>query len=57
MREPFAYLSATQGLDKAPLELAAGAKFRLRYLLTVSSDFKTPSLLKLRYDAWLKARN
>ena len=57
MREPFAYLSATQGLDKAPLEHAAGAKFRLRYLLTVSSDFKTPSLLAQRYDEWLKARN
>ena len=41
MLDPFAYLSATQALDKKPLEYAAGDKFSLSYLLTVYSANKT----------------
>jgi hypothetical protein len=52
MLEPFAYLSATQGLDQEPREYAAGEKFRLRYLLTVYNEPKPAEFLQRRYAAW-----
>ncbi|MCU0784639.1 MAG: PmoA family protein [Verrucomicrobia bacterium] len=55
--EPFAYLSATQGLDKKPLEYAAGDKFRLSYLLTVFSEPRAADVLPRCYEAWAKAGN
>ena len=48
MLDPFAYLSATQGLDKQPLEYAAGDKFSLSYLLTVYSEHKPPEFITRR---------
>ncbi len=56
MLDPFAYLTATQGLDKKPLEYAAGDKFTLRYLLTVYSEPKPPDFIRHRYDQWEKQR-
>jgi len=56
MLDPFAYLSATQGLDKKPLEYAAGDKFSLSYLLTVYSENKPPEFVRLRYERWEKER-
>ena len=53
---PFAYLSATQGLDKQPLEYAAGRKFSLSYLLTVYPENKTPEFIQRRYERWEKER-
>jgi hypothetical protein len=52
--EPFAYLSATQALDKKPLEYAAGDKFRLSYLLTVYNEPKSADFLQQRYQVWSK---
>jgi hypothetical protein len=52
--DPFAYLSATQALDKKPFEYAAGDKFSLSYLLTVYSDPKPTDFLQRRYEAWGK---
>lgn len=43
MLDPFAYLSVTQGLDKAPLEYPAGAKFSVNYRLTVRSENSSAS--------------
>lgn len=54
MLEPFAYLSATQGLDKKPVEYSPGDKFHLSYLLTVYSEPKSAEVLQRRYEAWSK---
>ena len=54
MLNPFAYLSATQGLDEKPIEYTAGQKFTLRYLLTVHSGNRAPEQLNQRYEAWRK---
>ena len=56
MLDPFAYLSATQGLDKKPLEYAAGDKFSLSYLLTVYTAIKSPQVLQARSDRWQHQR-
>ena len=52
MLAPFAYVSATQGLDKEPLEYAPGATFKLTYLVTVYSEMKTPEFLEQRAKLW-----
>jgi hypothetical protein len=52
MLDPFAYLSATQSLDKKPLEYSAGDKFNLSYLLAVYSENKSPEFIQRRYDRW-----
>jgi hypothetical protein len=57
MAAPFAYLSVTQGLEKAPLEYAAGDKFKLTYLLTVYAEPKSRDFLQQRYERWEKDRN
>jgi len=57
MLDPFAYLSATQALDKQPLEYAAGDKFSLSYLLTVYSANKSPGFISQRCQRWEKERN
>ncbi len=56
MLDPFAYLSATQGLDKKPQEYSAGEKFTLSYLLTVYSDNKSPEFIRRRCELWEKER-
>ena len=56
MLDPFAYLSATQALDKKPLEYAAGDKFSLSYLLTVYSANKTREFIQSRCERWEKER-
>jgi hypothetical protein len=56
MVDPFAYLCATQGLDKQPLEYGEGAKFSLSYLLTVYSGTKSPTFIARRADVWEKER-
>jgi hypothetical protein len=56
MLDAFAYLSATQGLDKKPLEYSAGDKFSLSYLLTVYSANKAPEFIRQRSELWEKER-
>jgi hypothetical protein len=56
MLDPFAYLSATQGVDKQPLEYSAGDKFNLSYLLTVYSESKRPEFVRQRGELWEKER-
>ncbi len=53
MLNPFAYLSVTQNLEKAPLDCAANSNFSIRYLLTVSPGEKSRESLAARYRAWL----
>jgi hypothetical protein len=54
MTEPFTYLSATQGLDKAALEYHAGEHFSLDYLLLVYDGARTAAQLDERYQRWTR---
>jgi len=55
--EPFAYLAATQGLNRKPLEYEAGDEYRLSYLLTVFNEPKPAEVLTRRYESWSRNRN
>jgi hypothetical protein len=57
MLDPFAYLSATQALDKKPLEYAAGDAFSFSYLLTVYSTNQTREFNQSRCERWVKEGN
>ena len=57
MLDPFAYLSATQGVDKQPLEYSSGDKFNQSYLLTVYSESKSPEFIRQRSELWEKERH
>jgi hypothetical protein len=52
MRTPFAYLSATQGLDKEPLIYRSGDGFELNYLVTLYPDLKSPEAIGKRSQQW-----
>jgi len=56
MLDPFAYLSATQGLDQMPMQYAAGRKFRLSYLLTVYTENKSAEFIRQRGERWVRER-
>lgn len=53
MLDPFAYLSATQGLDKTPLKYSAGERFQVKYLVTVTSADANSEALARRYQQWI----
>jgi hypothetical protein len=48
MKTPFAYLSATQGLDQEPLVYHRGEHFQLNYLVTLYPEVKTAEALTER---------
>jgi len=52
MLTPFAYLSATQRLDKEPLEYRRGDKFALRYLVLLYPEIKTTEAIEARVQRW-----
>lgn len=52
MLDGFCYLSATQGLDQAPLTYQAGERFGVRYLVLVYPKVQSPDFLQQRYRAW-----
>jgi hypothetical protein len=52
MLTPFAYLAATQGLDKEPLVYRSGDKFTLRYLVLLYPEVKTTEALEARARRW-----
>ncbi|MBI5385216.1 MAG: PmoA family protein [Verrucomicrobia bacterium] len=52
MRTPFAYLSATQNLDKEPLVYRAGEKFQVNYLVTLYPGPKSPEAINQRGQQW-----
>jgi hypothetical protein len=54
MVNPFAYLSATQGLDEAPLEYRRGDQFKVRHLITVTAGQLTHETLERRYQRWIQ---
>ena len=52
MRAPFAYLSATQNLDREPLIYHRGDRFELNFLITVYPELKTTEALAERSREW-----
>lgn len=56
MVDPFAYVTATQALDKQPLEYKAGDRFSLSYLLAVYPENKSPEFIQHRCELWEKER-
>jgi hypothetical protein len=52
MKRPFAYLSATQALDREPQVHRAGERFRVDYLVTVYSAVRTAEFLNARAAEW-----
>jgi len=56
MREPFAYLSATQGLDREPLVYRAGERVALDYLVTVAPGLAGDESLDRLARDWAASR-
>jgi hypothetical protein len=52
MSKPFAYLSATQGLDREPLVYRRGERFELNYLVTLYPELRTAEALGERGRQW-----
>jgi hypothetical protein len=52
MKTPFAYLSATQGLDKEPLVYHAGDTFSVRYLVLLYPEIRAADSLDRRAQQW-----
>lgn len=52
MKRPFAYLSATQAIDKEPLIYHTGDKFEVNYLVTVYPDVRDKAALDARGKPW-----
>jgi hypothetical protein len=55
MRTPFAYLSATQGLDREPLVYRSGDKFELNYLVTLRPGVQSRAAIEERHRRWIKS--
>jgi len=55
MKTPFAYLSATQGLDREPLVYRSGEPFQLNYLVVLYPAQKSADDLADRYRQWSAA--
>jgi hypothetical protein len=54
MREPFAYLSATLGLDQRPLELPAGEVLELSYGVVLADGGLGSDEIQALYDTWAR---
>jgi hypothetical protein len=52
MKTPFAYLSATQGLEREPLVCRRGDHFELNYLVCLYPEIKSSQDLDKRYQQW-----
>jgi hypothetical protein len=57
MLTPFAYLSATQALDKEPLVYHRGDKWELRYLVLLYPEAKVPNGVRERIEAWRESKD
>ena len=55
MMRSFAYLSATQAIDKEPLIYHAGDRFTLNYLVTIYPELKARPFLSERAKPWAKS--
>ena len=55
MKTPFAYVSATQGLDREPLVYHRGERFELNYLVTLYPEVKSAETLNARAEEWVRS--
>jgi hypothetical protein len=56
MLDPFAYLSATRGLDLVPQEYQRGETWRDSHLILVRNAATPTETLQKRYEAWTQAK-
>ena len=56
MKQPFAYLAATQGLDRQPLVCKSGDQFELNYLVALYAELKSAEALTQRGQKWEAAQ-
>ena len=56
MKSPFAYLSATEGLDRQPRILRRGDRYALQHLVILASSSLNAETLNARYQRWLRDR-
>jgi hypothetical protein len=56
MQKPFTYLSATQGLDEAPLSYRSGDRWSIKYLLLVSPRRMSNEQLDRQYESFARPR-
>jgi hypothetical protein len=54
MQKPFAYLSATQGLNEAPMLYQTGDRWTIRYLLLVSPGRPSDEQLNREYELFIR---
>ena len=54
MVSPFAYLSATQGLDREALVYHTAEKFQLRYLVLLYAEARPSEPLRQHIENWRK---
>ena len=52
MKQPFAYVSATQALDKEPLVYHTGDRWQINYLVTIYPELKLREALNQRGRQW-----
>ncbi len=50
MREPFAYISVTKGLDVKPVEFKTGDRFAFEYSLAIYPEIKTAEFIEKRFQ-------
>ncbi len=55
MLTPFAYLAATQGLDKEPLIYHSGEKWELNYLVLLYPDATPSEAMRRHIETWRKS--
>lgn len=56
MLTPFAYLAATQGLDKEPLVYHKGDKFQVSYLVLVYPEAKPTDAMRKHVEEWRQGK-
>jgi hypothetical protein len=52
MKQPFAYVSATQALDKEPLVYHTGDRWQINYLVAIDPELKSREALNQRSQQW-----
>ncbi len=52
MKHPFAYLSATAGLDQKPIKFKSNETFAFEYVIAVYPEVKPADFLARRGEYW-----
>jgi hypothetical protein len=54
MKRPFAYLSATPGLDRKPIKFKANDTFTFEYVVAIYPEIKLADFLTRRAEFWTR---